>query len=191
MAGDFITMMKNQVAVDASAGKVFTAAVTNICTSSTHGYVTGDGPFYLTTTDTLPAGLATSTLYWIIRLGADTFSLAKSKRDANFGTAIDITDTGTGTHTMHWDHWYDVGKYGRKSVHVTGLVSGDVLEIRGSNTSTKPANDNYGIKVVSDITEDGFHDIPEGVAWLRSYLSAVSGSATACVYFWGQKHIYG
>jgi len=191
MAGDFIRLMKSQTAVDASAGKTFTAATTNICTASSHGYATGDGPFYLTTTDTLPAGLSLNTLYWFIRLGGDTFSFAKTKRDANFGNAIDITDTGTGVHTMHWDHWYDVGRYEKKSVHVTGLVSGDVLEIRGSNTPTKPATDNYGAKVISDITEDGFHEINDGVAWLRAYLSVGSGSAVADVYFWGQRHIYG
>lgn len=192
MAGDFLRMMKNQTAVDASAGKTFTAAeATDICTANSHGYATGDGPFYLTTSSALPAGLAIDTLYWLIRLGASTFSFAKTKQDANWGNVIDITDAGTGVHTMHWDHWYDVGRYGRKSVQVAGLASGDVLEIRGANTPTKPATDEYGTKIISDVTEDGFHDIPEGVAWMRAYLSVGSGSAVANVYMWGQKHIYG
>lgn len=64
-----------------------------------HGLETGDGPFVLTTTDALPAGLATSTDYWIIRLDADTFSFAASYADALDGTAVNVTDAGTGEHT--------------------------------------------------------------------------------------------
>lgn len=78
----------------------FTAATTDVCTASSHGYETGDGPFQLTTTDTLPAGLATSTNYWIIAIDDDTFKLASSKANATAGTAVDVTDTGTGTHTI-------------------------------------------------------------------------------------------
>lgn len=56
----------------------------------------------LTTTDTLPAGLATSTTYYVVSRGATELSLAASLADAENGTGtiIDITDTGTGTHTI-------------------------------------------------------------------------------------------
>lgn len=80
----------------------FTAAATDILTITAHGLLTGDGPFQLTTTDTLPAGLALATDYWVVRLSANTFSLAASYADATAATPIvvDVTDTGTGTHTM-------------------------------------------------------------------------------------------
>ena len=56
----------------------------------------------LTTTTTLPAGLATATDYYVIRLSDTTFSLATSYANAIAGTAINITDAGTGTHTITW-----------------------------------------------------------------------------------------
>lgn len=56
----------------------------------------------LTTTTTLPAGLATATDYYVIVLSSTTFSLATSYANAVAGTAINITDAGTGTHTVTW-----------------------------------------------------------------------------------------
>ena len=56
----------------------------------------------LTTTTTLPAGLALATDYYVIRLTDTTFSLASSFANAIAGTDIDITDAGTGTHTVNW-----------------------------------------------------------------------------------------
>lgn len=54
----------------------------------------------LTTTTTLPAGLALATDYYIIKVTDSTFKLATSYANAIAGTAINITDAGTGTHTM-------------------------------------------------------------------------------------------
>ena len=56
----------------------------------------------LTTTTTLPAGLATATDYYVIRISDTTFKLATSYANAIAGTAINITDAGTGTHTVTW-----------------------------------------------------------------------------------------
>jgi hypothetical protein len=52
---------------------------------------------YLTTTGTLPAGLSTSTEYYVVSAAASTLQLAAT----NGGSAINITDTGTGTHTIY------------------------------------------------------------------------------------------
>lgn len=54
----------------------------------------------LTTTTTLPAGLALATDYYVIKVTDSTFKLATSYANAIAGTAIDITSAGTGTHTM-------------------------------------------------------------------------------------------
>jgi hypothetical protein len=54
----------------------------------------------LTTTTTLPAGLALATNYYVIKLTDSTCKLATSYANAIAGTAINITSTGTGTHTM-------------------------------------------------------------------------------------------
>lgn len=56
----------------------------------------------LTTTTTLPGGLATATDYYLIRVSDTTCKLATSYAAAIAATAINITDAGTGTHTMTW-----------------------------------------------------------------------------------------
>jgi hypothetical protein len=56
----------------------------------------------LTTTTTLPGGLATATDYYVIKASDTTFKLATSYANAVAGTAINITDAGTGTHTVTW-----------------------------------------------------------------------------------------
>lgn len=54
----------------------------------------------LTTTTTLPAGLSLATDYFVIKLTDTTIKLATSYANAVAGTAIDVTDAGTGTHTL-------------------------------------------------------------------------------------------
>jgi hypothetical protein len=55
---------------------------------------------FLKTTGTLPGGLSTLTAYYVIRLSSTTCKLATSYANAQSATAIDITNTGSGTHTM-------------------------------------------------------------------------------------------
>lgn len=82
--------------------KTFTAdASTDVCTASLNSTVNLTGvAVTLTTTGTLPAGLSTGTVYFIIKVGASTFKFATTIANANAGTAIDITDAGSGTHTV-------------------------------------------------------------------------------------------
>jgi hypothetical protein len=54
----------------------------------------------LTTTGTLPGGLAVDTDYYVIRVDATTIKLATSLENANAGTEITITAAGSGTHTL-------------------------------------------------------------------------------------------
>lgn len=82
-----------------AAGKTFTAATTDIVTANGHGYATGDR-VRVSSTTTLPAGLAAATTYYVIALTENTFKLATSDANATAGTAVDITDTGTGAHTV-------------------------------------------------------------------------------------------
>lgn len=53
-----------------------------------------------TTTTTLPAGLSLATDYWLVRQSATTANVATSLANARAGTFVDITDAGTGTHTL-------------------------------------------------------------------------------------------
>lgn len=90
-----------------SQSDTFTAdAGTDICTWTSSANIPSNiltgTRVRLTTTTTLPAGLATATDYYVIRLSDTTFSLATSYANAVAGTDIDITDAGTGTHTVTW-----------------------------------------------------------------------------------------
>lgn len=74
---------------------------TDVINETGHGFLTGEGPFRLTTTGTLPAGLAVATNYWAIRVDDDNFKCAATRADAIAGTAVDITAAaGGGTHTV-------------------------------------------------------------------------------------------
>ena len=65
-----------------------------------HALNTGDGPVQLTTSNTLPTGLALATDYWIIEKTTGTVKLALSLADALAGTAVAFSDVGVGTHTL-------------------------------------------------------------------------------------------
>lgn len=84
----------------------FTAnATTDVLTlaSGAHQFVTGDGPFTVSNSGgSLPTGLSASTNYWLIfkHDDLDGIQLATSKINALEGTDIDITATGSGTHTI-------------------------------------------------------------------------------------------
>lgn len=55
----------------------------------------------VSTTTTLPGGLSAATDYYVIKLTDTTCKLATSYANAVAGTAINITDAGTGTHTIN------------------------------------------------------------------------------------------
>lgn len=65
-------------------------------TVSTHGLLTGDGPFYFVEgSGTLPGNVAEDTQYWIIKVDDDTFSVATSLANAVAGTAVAYSSAGT------------------------------------------------------------------------------------------------
>lgn len=68
---------------------------TNVITSTNHGFQDNDR-IKMTTSTTMPGGLAVETVYFIRDAAADTFKLTSTLA----GSAIDITSTGTGTHTV-------------------------------------------------------------------------------------------
>lgn len=75
-------------------------AGTDQLTITAHGLVTGDGPaamFAASAGAVLPGGTAAVTDYWVIRVDDNTVKLATSSTNAMAGTAIDITDAGSGT----------------------------------------------------------------------------------------------
>lgn len=78
------------------------SAVANTLTLTGHAYLTGDGPLRGLTTGVLPAGWALATDVFAIKVDANTIKLASSLANALAVTPvpIDLTDAGTGTHTI-------------------------------------------------------------------------------------------
>lgn len=80
----------------------FTAnSTTDVLTTATHGMVVCAGPFTLSTTGTLPAGLDAVTLYYVANPTTTTFQLALTATLARAGTVVGFADAGTGTHTLN------------------------------------------------------------------------------------------
>lgn len=91
------TAVTQSAAVFASSTDINFA--TGVFTKTTHGLVTGTvGQF--TTSNALPTGLSTSTNYFVIRVTANTVKFATSLANALAGTALTISDAGTGNQTF-------------------------------------------------------------------------------------------
>lgn len=83
------------------ASTVFTASSsTQNCTATAHGLLPGTGPIRITTTLTVPGGLAVATDYWAIVDDVNTFRFASSLANALTMTNINLTSAGTGTLTF-------------------------------------------------------------------------------------------
>jgi hypothetical protein len=97
------------------ADTAFTSThASELVNSTGHGLITGDGPIRLrTTANDLPLGYSIDTDYWVIYASSSTFKLATSYDNAIAGTAVSISDDGSGTHTYYscvdgvngWEEW--------------------------------------------------------------------------------------
>lgn len=95
-------------AIVPSLGTVtITNASPGVVTDTAHGLSTGDS-VYLTTTGGLPTGLSVNTLYYIVRIDANSYNLASSRANAYAGTKINTSSAGSGTHTA-WDCPWGLG----------------------------------------------------------------------------------
>jgi len=91
-------LLRDGVGTLGTATATVTYSTTNILSLTGHGLNVGD-PVFFTTTNTLPTGLSTATLYYVIstNLGANQFSVSTTFN----GAVQSITASGTGTHTVH------------------------------------------------------------------------------------------
>ncbi len=100
---DIITTPANGIREIAAITFAFATTDVNIATDEitevNHGMLTGD-VWQGTTTGTLPAGLSLATDYWAIYVTDDIIKPASSLANAVAGTPVDITDVGSGTHTL-------------------------------------------------------------------------------------------
>ena len=89
----------------ASLGTVTcTSATPAVVTNTAHGLSTGDA-IYLT--GTAPTGLTINTLYYIVRIDANSYNLASSRANAYAATKLATSSTGSGL--TAWDCPYGLG----------------------------------------------------------------------------------
>jgi hypothetical protein len=150
-------------AANASPQTFTTDYTTDIVTASGHGYVTGDSVM-LTTTTTLPGGLAVSTEYYIIYINANTFYLASTYDNAKAGTKIDLLSNGTGTHSV-----YKLGGGAGWYIHDDkSVVASKTFTV---NTSTEEltiaAGHTYGLQDIVWVSSSG--TLPTGLSAGTNY----------------------
>jgi hypothetical protein len=105
------------------------AGIPSIINYTAHGRVAGDA-IRFTTTTTLPAPLATGTTYYVSKVvDVNKFTISATSG----GAPIELTDTGTGTHTCIL--WYGTPAVKEEAQAITlasTTVEGGVLTLTGS-----------------------------------------------------------
>src|ERR1043166_2840992 len=126
----------------------FTAdAGTNTLTSNAHG-IAQDQDFTLKTTGTLPGNLSASKRYFAINVSVNNLQVAEKKG----GVAVDITDAGSGTHTLIVGKiTYDWTSADKDTV---GTYQGQVETTSAGKRLSYP-NDGYiTLEVISDLSDN-------------------------------------
>ena len=113
------------------------AIATDIITVA-HDIATGTEVSF-TTTSVLPAGLVSDRVYYAIKEGATTITVASTPLLAAAGTQIDITDVGSGTHTIriNWSETFATTDVDISANKIT--VSNDIddaCKVRFSTTAS-------------------------------------------------------
>jgi hypothetical protein len=121
---------------------------TNTLTSVNHVFSTGDR-VKISSTGAVPGGLVAGTTYFVIDVDSDNFKLAATASDAAGGTAINITDTGSGTITVAHTLYLVAGANGAISIDGVTLAQNDRVLLQDQTVATQ-----NGIYVVSE-TGDG------------------------------------
>lgn len=107
-------------------------AATDVFTSgAAHGFTIGD-KLQFTTATTLPAGLSLLTNYYVITTpSTTTFTVSATPG----GSSVDITDTGTGTHTYHLKgRMIFVGDYSNVKIALNFTTTPTMtVKVQGSN----------------------------------------------------------
>lgn len=99
----YCTLAQEKAYLGVRNSDTFTAdAVTDLLTltSTAIDWHTGEEVVLTTTAADLPAPLAVDTVYYVIYVSPLTVQLATTEANADAGTEINITDAGTGTHTI-------------------------------------------------------------------------------------------
>jgi hypothetical protein len=90
-----------EISMDPDLGTVSTITIASpaVVTETDHENILGDA-IKFSTTGALPTGLSANTIYYVIPLGLNTFSLATTYANAIAGTKINTTGTQSGVHKV-------------------------------------------------------------------------------------------
>lgn len=152
--------------VVASAAIVF---ATGVWTSVANGFSTGL-KVRLTTSSALPTPLLVATDYFVIRVSADTFKLASSLVNAQAGTAITLSDAGTGNQT----------------VTPTAIAGGTIgLEQSNNYNPITGAGDWAALGSTTNVTADAVVPLEKDrptFNWIRVSFALTAGHISATLY---------
>lgn len=124
----------------------------------------------LTSSGTLPAGLSLATDYWIVRSSSTTIQFATTQANANASTpvVVNITDQGSGVHTMTFTGLAHtvLGRMGGEETH--GIANpelashfhtwGNASNATGTGFANSGSNQS-GTNVTSTVGSDAQHNI--------------------------------
>jgi hypothetical protein len=145
----------------------------NTVSVPSHGYFTGEKG-RLTTTGTLPAGLATGTDYYLVVVSASVFGFASSLANALLGTKINITNQGSN---------------GAVNTFTPTALASAGVKLQQSNdplAATDPTNAIWSDLVAEDtVTIDEiiyFEKVTPTCRWMRIWAHVASGSMSIVNY---------
>lgn len=144
-----VNVLNGSVKVDEDATVIsdptFTVnATTNLLNSTGHGLNNADD-VTLKSSGSLPTGLSAQQKYYVINATANTLQLSEMPG----GSAVDITDTGSGTHTLL------TGKvtyeWAADDTDTPGTFFGEIQTVVNLKPLTYPNHRNLLIEVTSDL----------------------------------------
>lgn len=110
--------------------------VTGLSNAANNEFQTGQAVTYVTTGSVI-TGLTSSTVYYVVRTGNLTFSLASTLANAQNGTVIALSSDGSGTQTFTLSLTArSVGDYGGEENHA--ISSTEMLSHGHGNTGSTP-----------------------------------------------------
>ncbi len=158
----------------------------NLFTSVGHGLTNGT-PCQITSTGTIPGGLAIVTQYYVVNQATDTFKLATTYN----GTAIDITSQGTGNHTIS-ESWRIYKSNGENSDKIyeyiqINFLAANIINFYAAyyyNIATRVLVGNMSSVITSNITtsETGFYIFVHGNKNLVAITSKISATYTRALF---------
>lgn len=180
-ASGTMTNVRRPLVVADSTVSSITAGTDTITTSSAHNLETGDGPIRVTTTGSLTGtGLALATDYWIVKVDGTNIKLATSLSNAYAGTVVDLTGSGTGTHTIDVTASTQRGLDGYWIYEATQLET----DFDGSEFLITVAGDSTLVQSVTTVnmnplaTFKGFETVSEGSYTYGDIMRLITGVLT-------------